>query len=55
MDRSNPGNRWPGRDEHIQVMDWDTLEDNLDSKIKLVQYQNQDKLKIWAIAFNKSP
>ena len=53
MDRSNPGNRQPGGDGCIQVMDWNTLENNLDSKIKLVQYQNQDKLKIWATAFKQ--
>jgi len=34
-------------------MDWDTLESNLDSKIKLVQYQDQSKLKNWTAAFKQ--
>jgi len=51
---SHPRNRRPGgENEHIQVMDWDTLEHNLDSQIKLSQYQNQDKLKNWATAFKQ--
>jgi len=46
MDGSHPGNGWPdGENENIQVMDWDMLESNLDSKIKLAQYQDQKKLK----------
>ena len=45
IDRSNPGNGRPNRDECIQVMDWDTLESNLDVKIKLVQHQHKDKIK----------
>jgi len=54
MDRSNPGNGQPGgENEIIQVMDWDTLESNLDSKIKLAQYQDQKKLKQWTAAFKQ--
>ena len=52
MDGSNPGNGRPGRDERIQVMDWDTLENKLDVKIKLAQQQHKDKIDNWAGAFN---
>jgi len=54
MDGSHPGNGQPGgENENIQVMDWDTLESNLDSKIKLAQYQDQKKLKQWTAAFKQ--
>jgi len=54
MDRSNPGNGRPnGNEENIQVMDWDTLESTLDSKVKLAQYQDQKKLKQWVKAFKQ--
>jgi len=54
MVRSHPRDGRPGRDgENIQVMDWDTLESNLDSKIKLAQYQDQNKLKNWTAAFKQ--
>jgi len=54
MDRSHPGNGRPsGENENIQVMDWDTLESTLDSKIKLAQYQDQKKLKQWVKAFKQ--
>jgi len=54
MNGSHPGNRRPGgENENIQVMDWDTLESNLDSKIKLAQYQDQKKLKQWTAAFKQ--
>jgi len=54
MVRSHPRNGRPGRDgENIQVMDWDTLESNLDSKVKLVQYQDQKQLKNWTAAFKQ--
>jgi len=54
MDGSNPGDGWPGgEDTYIQVMDWDTLEHNLDSKIKLAQYQGQKQLKNWVKAFKQ--
>ena len=53
MDGSNPGNRQPGRDERIQVMDWDTLENKLDIKIKLAQQQHKDKIDNWARAFKQ--
>ena len=53
MDGSNPINGQPSRDEYIQVMDLDMLESNLDSKIKLAQYQHADKLKNWATAFRQ--
>jgi len=54
MDGSHPRNRQPsGENENIQVMDWDTLESNLDSKIKLAQYQDQKKLKQWVKAFKQ--
>jgi len=34
-------------------MDWDMLESNLDSKIKLAQYQGQKELKNWVKAFKQ--
>ena len=53
MDGSNPGNGQPGRDECIQVMDWDMLENELDIKIKLAQQQHKDKIDNWARAFKQ--
>jgi len=54
MDQSNHRDGRPGGDEeNIQVMDWDTLESTLDSKVKLVQYQDQKKLKQWVKAFKQ--
>jgi len=54
MDGSHPGNGRPGgENENIQVMDWDMLESTLDSKIKLAQYQNQQKLKQWVKVFKQ--
>ena len=53
MDRSNPRNGQPGRDERIQVIDWDTLENELDVKIKLAQQQHKDKIDNWARAFKQ--
>ena len=53
-DRSNPDNDnvtvWPDNyfcEEHtrIRVMDWDSLEDNLDQKVKRAQYVQQEILK----------
>jgi len=32
----------------------DSIGDNLDSRVKLAQYQNQDKLKQWAPVHNLS-
>ena len=34
-------------------MDWDTLENELDIKIKLVQQQHKDKINNWARAFKQ--
>jgi len=50
---------WPDQyfcDQHtsIHVFDMDSIGDNLDSKIKLAQYQNQSTLKKWAPAHNLS-
>ena len=53
MDGSNPRNGRPGRDERIQVMDWDMLENELDVKIKLTQQQHKDKIENWARAFKQ--
>jgi len=58
-DGSNPDNDnvtvWPDSyfcKEHtkIRVMDWDSLEDNLDQKVKRAQYAQQETLKRWSIA-----
>jgi len=50
---------WPDQyfcDQHtsIRVFNMDSIGDNLDSKIKLAQYQNQSTLKKWAPAHNLS-
>ena len=50
---------WPDHyfcDKHtsIRIFDMDSIRDNLDSKVKLAQYQNQDKLKQWAPTHNLS-
>jgi len=58
-DRSNPDNDnvtvWPDSyfcKEHtkIRVMDWDSLEDNLDQKVKSMQNAQQETIKRWSIA-----
>jgi len=43
-------------DQHtsIHIFNMDSIGDNLDSRVKLVQYQNQDKLKQWAPVHNLS-
>ena len=38
----------------IRVFDMDSIGDNLDSKVKLTQYQSQEKLKQWAPMYNLS-
>jgi len=54
MDGSYPGNGRPsGENKNIQVMDWDTLESTLDSKVKLAQYQGQKQLKNWVKVFKQ--
>jgi len=50
---------WPDQyfcDQHtsIRIFDMDSIEDNLDSRVKLVQYQEQSKLKQWAPVHNLS-
>ena len=50
---------WPDQyfcDQHtsIRVFDMDSIGDNLDSRIKLAQYQNQKTLKQWAPTHNLS-
>ena len=50
---------WPDHyfcDKHtsIRVFDMDSIGDNLDSKVKLAQYQSQEKLKQWAPTYNLS-
>ena len=50
---------WPDHyfcDKHtsIHVFDMDSIGDNLDSKVKLAQYQNQEKLRQWAPTYNLS-
>ena len=38
----------------IRIFNMDSIGDNLDSKVKLAQYQNQEKLKQWAPTHNLS-
>jgi len=50
---------WPDQyfcDQHtsIRIFDMDSIGDNLDSRVKLAQYQNQEKLKQWAPTHNLS-
>jgi len=58
-DGSNPDNDnvtvWPDSyfcEEHtkIRIMDWDSLEDNLDQKVKNAQNAQQEIIKQWSIA-----